>query len=75
VVEGAAQGAIGATLAILILSVLYAVVRGHFDASLAALLGVAPSFLPWTVALAMVALGGTLGASAAYASLRKLLVV
>ncbi|MCA9593182.1 MAG: permease-like cell division protein FtsX [Myxococcales bacterium] len=75
VVEGAAQGAIGAALAILILGVLYAVVRGHFDAHLAALLGVAPSFLPWTVALAMVALGGTLGASAAYASLRKLLVV
>lgn len=75
VMEGAAQGAIGATLAILIMGVLYAIVRGHFDAQLAMLLGVTPTFLPWTVALAMIGLGALLGAVAAFGSLRKLLLV
>lgn len=75
VLEGAAQGAIGATLAILLLGVLYAIVRGHFDGELALLLGMSPTFLPWFVCAAMVALGGSLGAVAAYGSLRRLLVV
>jgi cell division transport system permease protein len=75
VVEGAAQGAGGALLALLILGVLYGVVRGHFDGELSVLLGIAPSFLPWSVALGLVVLGGVLGAVAAFASLRKLLVV
>ncbi len=75
VMEGAAQGAIGATLAIMIMGVLYAIVRGHFDSHLSILLGVTPTFLPWTVAIAMIALGGALGAVAAFGSLRKLLLV
>ncbi len=75
VVEGAAQGASGALVAILILGALFAVVRGRLDGSLASLLGVEPSFLPWYVALGMVALGGLLGAMTALVSLRKLLAV
>jgi cell division transport system permease protein len=75
VLEGAAQGAIGASLAIALLGVLYAIVSSHFDGHLGTLIGVSPAFLPWTVSLAMVALGAVLGASAAYASLRRLLVV
>lgn len=75
VIEGAAQGALGALLALALLGVLYAIVRGHFDAQLAVLLGAAPTFLPWTLAGAMIVLGGVLGAGAAYASLRRLLVV
>lgn len=74
-VEGAAQGAVGAALAIAWLGLLYAIVRGHFDAQLGALLGVTPVFLPWGVTLAMVVLGAALGAVAAFFSLRKLLVV
>ncbi len=75
VLEGAAQGALGAFFAILILGVLYAIVRDHFDGQLAVLLGVTPTFLPWTVVLGMVTLGGLLGALAAFGSLRKLLTV
>jgi cell division transport system permease protein len=75
VLEGAAQGGIGAALAIALLGVLYAIVRGHFDGQLGALLGVTPTFLPWSLALGMVALGAILGAVAAYGSLRQLLVV
>ncbi|MEZ4222437.1 MAG: permease-like cell division protein FtsX [Polyangiaceae bacterium] len=75
VLEGAAQGALGAFLAILILGVLYAIVRENFDGQLAVLLGVTPTFLPWTVVLGMVTLGGALGALAAFGSLRKLLSV
>ncbi|MEB2310320.1 MAG: permease-like cell division protein FtsX [Sorangiineae bacterium] len=75
VVEGAAQGALGAALALALLGVLYLIVRSQFDGTLGTLLGVTPSFLPWHVAVPMVALGGVLGALAAYASLRKLLVV
>lgn len=75
VVEGAAQGAAGAAAAVLLLGVLFLLVRGRFDSSLVALLGVEPSFLPWHVALGMITLGGALGATTAFVSLRKLLAV
>jgi cell division transport system permease protein len=75
VVEGAAQGAIGAALALGLLGVLYAIVQSHFDGALGALLGYTPRFLPWPMALAMVLLGAGFGAVAAWASLRKLLIV
>jgi cell division transport system permease protein len=75
VIEGAAQGGVGAILAMMLLGVLYAIVRGHFDGQLALLLGTAPSFLPWSLALAMIALGAALGAGAAHASLKGLLTV
>jgi cell division transport system permease protein len=71
VVEGAVQGAAGASAAILLLGVLYVMVQGRVDSQLAALLGVRPAFLPWPVMLGMVAVGGTLGASTAFLSLRK----
>ncbi len=75
VLEGAAQGALGAFCAILILGVLYAIVRENFDSQLSVLLGVTPTFLPWTAVFGMVSLGGLLGALAAFGSLRKLLSV
>jgi cell division transport system permease protein len=75
VVEGAAQGGLGALMAILLLAVLFGIVQSHFDGNLAALLGGRPVFLPWTAVLGLVASGALLGAIAAYASLRKLLVV
>jgi cell division transport system permease protein len=75
VVEGAAQGGLGALFAVLLLGVLFVIVQSHFDSSLATLLGVAPVFLPWSVVLGLVAAGALLGAVAAYGSLRKLLVV
>jgi cell division transport system permease protein len=75
VVEGAAQGGVGALLAVMLLGVLFAIVQSHFDGNLAALLGATPVFLPWTAVLGLVLSGAVLGAAAAYGSLRKLLVV
>lgn len=75
VLEGAAQGASGALLAIALLAVLYAVVYSRFDERLALLIGSGPSFLPWYLALSIVAVGAALGAVAAHTSIRKLLVV
>ncbi len=71
VIEGAAQGAIGATLAIVLLGALYLVVRSHVDVRLIALLGTEPSFLPWPLVLGTVLLGAGLGAVAAFLSLRR----
>ncbi|HEY4121276.1 MAG TPA: permease-like cell division protein FtsX [Byssovorax sp.] len=75
VIEGATQGALGAGTAILILGGLFLIVRGRFDQELAGMFGVAPTFLPWHVAAAMVALGGALGAATALVSLRKMVRV
>ncbi len=71
VIEGAAQGALGASLAILLLGVLYLVMKSHADARLMALFGLSPAFLPWPVVLVTVALGAGLGAAAAFLSLRR----
>ncbi len=73
--EGSAQGALGAVGAIALLAALFLLVRGRLDGELAALIGVDPTFLPWPVALAMVAIGAILGASAAAMGLRKLVAV
>jgi cell division transport system permease protein len=73
VVEGAVQGALGATLALLLLGSLFGIVQSHFDSSFATLIGMTPSFLPWTVALALVVSGAGLGALAALLSVRRLL--
>jgi cell division transport system permease protein len=71
VLEGTLQGATGAAMAVLLLAVLYQLVRGRFDTQLATLLGVQPAFLPWSVALGMVAVGALLGGATAYWSLRR----
>ena len=73
VLEGAAQGALGAALALLLLGSLFAIVQSRFDQSFATLIGMTPSFLPWTVALSLVVAGGLLGALAALLSVRRLL--
>ncbi len=71
-VEGAVQGALGALTSLLLLGLLYLVVRGQFDTELGLLLGVSPTFLPWEVAGGMVAAGGLLGATSAFAGVRRL---
>jgi cell division transport system permease protein len=75
VLEGSVQGALGALGAIALLAVLFVFVRGKLDSELAGLIGVEPTFLPWYVATGMVVLGAFLGATAALASLRKLVAV
>jgi cell division transport system permease protein len=75
VIEGSLQGALGAMGAIVLLGALFIIVHSRLDGELALLLGVEPSFLPWPVALGMIALGGMLGAAAASLGLRKLVHV
>jgi len=74
-VEGSAQGAMGAVGAILLLGILFEVVRGRLDGELATLVGVEPAFLPWPVLLGMIAVGALLGLAAAALGLRKLVAV
>ena len=73
--EGSAQGAIGATAAVVLLGVLFLLVRGRLDGELASLVGVDPTFLPWTVVLGMIGTGAILGMTAAALGLRKLVAV
>jgi cell division transport system permease protein len=74
-VEGAMQGALGAFASLVLLGVLYVIVRGKFDDDLGLLFGARPVFLPWEIALAMVAGGALLGAASAWAGVRKLVAV
>ncbi len=73
VVEGAAQGGMGAVLAVLLLFALFITVKSQADPSLFTLIGVEPTFLPWASCLGLVALGAALGAASALLSLRRLL--
>ncbi len=73
VVEGAVQGAVGATLAVILLGVMFFVVQSHVDHELVALLGQRPAFLPLSFVAGTIALGGALGAGAAFVSLRRFL--
>jgi cell division transport system permease protein len=75
VVEGALQGAIGAFLAIVLLAILHGIVGSQFAVELSVLIGKSPEFLPFWMLLAMVLVGGLLGAAAAYGSLRRMLLV
>ena len=72
VVEGAAQGALGATCAVMLLGLLYAIVRARFDGELGVLFGVEPAFLPLHVAFGMIVMGAALGAGSSAVSLRRL---
>jgi cell division transport system permease protein len=74
-IEGSAQGVLGAIGALLLLGALFLVVRGRLDGELAALVGVDPTFLPLPVALGMIGAGALLGMTAAALGLRKLVAV
>jgi cell division transport system permease protein len=73
VIEGAAQGALGASGALLVVILLFLAAHARFDSELALLLGASPRFLPWYAVLGLVALGGLLGALSAHLNLKKLL--
>ena len=75
IVEGAAQGALGAIVAICLVGALYSFLRSAFETHLTALFGVDISFLPWTLSAGLLLGGALLGAGSAYLSLRKLLVL
>jgi cell division transport system permease protein len=75
ILEGSVQGAVGASIAVALLGGLFMMMRGRLDVELALMLGIEPTFLPWQVALGMVAVGALLGAIAAALGLRKLVAV
>jgi len=74
-VEGSAQGALGATGAVALLAALFFLVRGRLDSELAGLVGIEPSFLPWYVVVGMIGVGIVLGTLAALLGLRRLVTV
>lgn len=75
IVEGAAQGVLGAIVALCLVGALYSFLHSAFETHLTALFGVDISFLPWTLSVGLLLGGALLGAASAYMSLRKLLVV
>jgi len=74
-VEGMAQGALGALFAIVLMFFLYAILRSSLFEEFSLLFGVAPSFLSFPLCLTLVLSGALLGVFAAALSLRKMLVV
>jgi cell division transport system permease protein len=75
ILEGAAQGLLGALFALCLVGALYSFLRNAFEAHLTALLGINVGFLPWTMSAGLLVAGAALGATAAYLSLRRLLVL
>jgi cell division transport system permease protein len=73
VIEGAAQGGLGALLAVGLMGVLFLIVKDSFDGTLGTLLGASPQFLPFVACVGLVVLGAAIGALSAYASLRRLI--
>lgn len=73
VIEGAAQGGLGAFLAVALMGALFLIVRDSFDGTLGTLLGATPQFLPLLACVGLVVLGAAIGALSAYASLRRLI--
>jgi cell division transport system permease protein len=73
-VEGMAQGALGALFAITLVGILYLLVRGSTFEQFSLLLGVSPAFLPFSLCAGLVVSGGCMGVFAAYLSLRKMLL-
>jgi cell division transport system permease protein len=69
--EGAMQGALGALCALFASALCFGFLSRAFGDQFALLLGVAPSFLPWTFCLGLIACGALLGALAAYSSLHR----
>ncbi len=69
--EGAAQGALGAFMALLLTGVMFGFVTHRFDEQLALLLGMAPRFLPWVISAVLIASGAVIGGAASLWSLRR----
>ncbi len=73
--EGTFQGVVGAACAMVLLAAVFFTVKSKLDVEFVSLLGVEPTFLPWQVALGLLATGGVLGLGAAFLGLRRLVSV
>ncbi len=74
-VEGAVQGAVGATAALLLAGAAFLALQQAFSESLTLFLGASPHFLPFWVCVSLIAVGGLLGSVAAGVSLRRSVLV
>ena len=74
-VEGAVQGLVSATLAVLLLLIAFVALREHVDASIAALAGVRTVFLHPAILFALIVGGAAVGATGSALSLRRYLAV
>jgi cell division transport system permease protein len=74
-VEGMTQGALGAAFAIVLVGILYGVFRASTVEQFSLLLGVSPTFLPFSLCFGLIVSGGLMGIFAAFISLRKMLSV
>lgn len=74
-IEGTFQGIVGAACALVLLACVFFLIRSKLDIEFVSLLGVEPTFLPWPVALGLLATGGVLGLGAAFLGLRRLVTV
>lgn len=75
IVEGTVQGLVSAFLAVSVLLALYLGLHDRVDGVFSTLAGVRTSFMPPLFALAVVALGGLVGAFGSAVSLRRYLMV
>jgi cell division transport system permease protein len=75
VLEGSFQGAVGSTVAVVVLGFLFFFVRSRLDGDLTSLLGLDPTFLPPLVVVGMIATGALLGAMGGALGLRRLTTV
>jgi cell division transport system permease protein len=72
--EGLAQGALGALFAIALVAGIYLSLHGAVAEQFSMLLGVGPTFLPLSLCIGLIVAGGLMGIFAASLSLRKMLL-
>ncbi len=73
--EGGAQGAFSAALAIVIVGAIYLLARTRLHETIAPFFGIDIAFLPWPAVILIVVFGGIMGTVAANLGLRKLVTV
>ncbi len=73
--EGGAQGALSAFIALAVVAGLFFIARARLHETIVPFFGVELTFLPWPVAILLVVFGGLLGSFAANLGLRKLVTV
>lgn len=75
VIEGTLQGVLSAGVSLIVLFAGFLILRGHLDASVAALAGMRASFLQMPIVVGMLLGGALIGAAGSALSLRRYLTV
>ena len=72
IIEGSVLGAAGATAAVALLGIMYAMVIKQVDSVFTVMLGVEVTFLPWYAVIGLIASGAVIGAASSHISLRRM---